>query len=101
MRAPPNKPSLIKHQNEIAVTYGTYALGNNHLRNAREVMGKRMAQCGISGKVERRGGVIEHKNLWRTRKRAGDRKPLALATGKVTSLLLHYALNPTLDANNV
>ncbi len=88
MRALSGQAAVVQHQDPIRVFDCGGALGDQKYRGPRRIFPDRLPQGGVGGKIESGRAVIENQNLGTPHQRPRNRKPLALAAGKIAPALL-------------
>ena len=76
-------PAVVQHQDAVGVLDAGNALGNDDFGGAGDDPGKGGADLGISGGVNRGGGVVQNQHLGPLQQGPGDAQPLLLAAGDV------------------
>ena len=73
---------------------GSRALAYNKQRALSRHGAKGMAQGGIGGIVQRRGGIVQYEDIRTGKQGSGNGQPLLLSPGKVVASLFYRLFQP-------
>ena len=90
MRALGDDPAALHHRDPVGQADGRQAVGDDQRRAVGHQPAQRLVDLLLDLHVDRRRGVVEHEDRRVHQQRAGDREPLALATGEREAALADH-----------